>query len=260
MSFYELWKGNYTYTASALAFTTLVSIIPLLAVMLYVFSFSAYFSELVRNIQNYVVSNYLPGSMGTLNKQIQIFIKNAASVSFISAVFLLFSAYSLFTTIRCALNQIWEHSKPIAVKKNISILRYWITLIVMAIIFGLNILIGSYLFSLPVVLNFLNKYGLTSFILHIVSIIMNTLMFAWLYIFIPKYRLRYGDGFAGAFLAALIFEIAKVGFGFYINTFSNYGVVFGTIAIFPIFLFWVYMSWLIILFGAVFAEEKLKYK
>jgi membrane protein len=69
------------------------------------------------------------------------------------------------------------------------------------------------------------------------------------YIVIPNRSVRLAHAVIGSFIAALLFEAAKRGFALY-ATRANYTQVYGAIAIVPIFIFWIYLSWAIVLFGA----------
>jgi len=99
--------------------------------------------------------------------------------------------------------------------------------------------------------------------LHIISIqllnfIINTILIGTLYIYIPNHLIKWRDGLLGGCVSAFLFEIGRNSFGLYILHLAYYTNIYGTLALIPIFLLWVYISWLIILFGAIFIAEKNK--
>lgn len=256
LSFIQLFREDYAYRASALSFETLLAIIPFFTVSLYIFSFSPLFIDFIRGIENYLLTNFLPESISMINSNIQKFINNADKLSFFSILFLSITVISLFFTIRRSLNDIWKRSNTGQVKSHSRFL-YWLILLIVALFFAANIVLGYYLFSLPQIVGIIkNLQEVASFTTTILSIVINTFLFAIFYIFIPDYKIRWRDGLIGGLTAAILFELAKIGFGYYINKFSNYGVIYGTFAIIPLFLFWIYLSWLILLFGAVFVHMK----
>src|SRR5436305_1039814 len=76
-----------------------------------------------------------------------------------------------------------------------------------------------------------------------------------LYCIIPNCAVRWRDGLLGAAVAAVVIEILKIGFGFYIGSMSSYQTVYGALAAIPIFLLWMYVSWMAVLLGAVVAAN-----
>lgn len=252
LSFYEIIRGTYSYTASALAFLSLFGFISVLAISIYVFSFFPLFLDSIKLVQDYMLNNLLPESIQSLNKQMQMFIVNAAQLSFISIIFLFISGLTLIITLRSALNDIWQKSTTVT-KKSISTILYWSVLLLVAIVFSINVIVGTYILSTSWLSLFIQNHGLGKMAISIFSMLINTLMFSFAYIYIPNYKISHKSGFIGGVAAALLFEIAKTAFSYYIRNFSSYGLIYGAFAIIPIFLFWVYISWLIVLFGAVFA-------
>ena len=89
----------------------------------------------------------------------------------------------------------------------------------------------------------------------LVPVTMSFLAFMFLYAYIPATRHRLGEVWLGAAVAAVLFEAGKIGFSIYLENFSNYSVVFGSLGAVAAFLFWVYISANILLFGAEIASE-----
>jgi membrane protein len=90
-------------------------------------------------------------------------------------------------------------------------------------------------------------------LLRIIPIVLTAFAFAMLYIALPSRRVLVRDALAGGFLAAAAFEAMKHGFAFYITQFPAYRLVYGAFAAIPIFLIWIYLSWVVVLFGAAAA-------
>ena len=68
---------------------------------------------------------------------------------------------------------------------------------------------------------------------------------------VPNYRVRWRHGLIGSLFATMMFEIAKRGFAFFVTHFASYKAIYGAVAALPVFLIWIYLSWTIILAGAV---------
>jgi membrane protein len=90
---------------------------------------------------------------------------------------------------------------------------------------------------------------------YLVPLVLSFVAFAVLYWFVPATEVRLRDVWPGALVAALLFEVAKLGFAIYLENFSSYDVVYGSLGAVATFLFWVYLSANIMLFGAEVAAE-----
>src|SRR5574341_822916 len=89
--------------------------------------------------------------------------------------------------------------------------------------------------------------------LDVVPILLTAAAFTLAYLTVPNRRVLVRDAATGGFLAALAFEGMKHGFAFYITQFPTHKLVYGAFASVPIFLLWIYLSWVVVLFGAVTA-------
>ena len=88
-------------------------------------------------------------------------------------------------------------------------------------------------------------------LLKVVPLFLTVAAFALLYLAVPNRAVALKDALTGGVVAGLVFEAMKRGFAIYIATFPTYKMVYGTFAVIPIFLLWIYLSWLVALFGAV---------
>src|SRR4029434_299880 len=83
-----------------------------------------------------------------------------------------------------------------------------------------------------------------------IALLVDTAAFTLIYAFVPARRVPFRLALAGGILAAIVFEVAKRGFAFYITHVETYQMVYGALAALPLFLVWIYLSWMIILVGA----------
>jgi membrane protein len=74
--------------------------------------------------------------------------------------------------------------------------------------------------------------------------------FTLLYSTVPNAQVPFRHALLGGFFAAILFEVAKMLFGLYVRLFPGYQLIYGAFATVPLFLLWIYLSWLIVLFGA----------
>lgn len=250
----RLFLDKYTYRASALAFTTLLTLVPLVVVIVSIISFFPIFTKFITLAQNYIFENFVPTSGTTIQFYLERFINQATKLPTLGIVFLFFTVITLIITIEHTLNDIWQAQQR--KKKITAILLYWLVLILMPLLLGFSVFFGSYVFSISWFSGATSKLGIQIPLLVSLPLLINTVMFSALYVAVPNCKVPWKDGFLGGFIAAGLFEIAKKGFALYMRKFPNYELIYGTLATIPIFLLWIYISWLIILYGALVTHAK----
>lgn len=254
---YEFWKAvvihfidTYAATmAASLAYTTLFSAVPLAVMGVGIMSAFPVFQTYTESIQRFIFSHFVAGSADTIQTYLQNFTAKAAGLSVSSVVFILIAAVTLIFTMESALNAIWK----VETRRHgvTAFLIYWAVLTLLPILAGTGIALTVYLSSLPYIKGAAETIsGMIPF-LEVLAFFLSWAGFTTLYIALPNTRVYFRDAVVGAFTAAMLFELTKRGFGIYISNFSTYEFVYGALAAVPIFLFWIYLSWLIILFGAV---------
>jgi membrane protein len=249
MAIKRFFKDQYTYRASALTFTTLLSMVPLLTVIVFLVTKFPVFNQINILAQQFILTNFIPTSTSTIQYYLNNFTNQAIHLPLLGIIFLLFTGLMLILTIEHTLNEIWDvHWKQ---RRIISLFVYWIVLMLAPLLIGVGVFVSTYLFSLSWISDATNELGLKAPFLALLPLIINTLMFTLLYVVVPNFRVTWRDGLFGGFVAAVIFEFAKFSFAFYIKRFPSYELIYGAVAVIPIFLLWVYISWLIILFGAL---------
>ncbi|TNG01295.1 MAG: virulence factor BrkB family protein [Gammaproteobacteria bacterium] len=240
-----------TQTAGTLAYTTLLSLVPLMAVG---FSFLAIFSDLKGlsgDIEHFIFSNFMPTSGEVVKEYVGRFASKASQMSATGLVVLIITALMMMATIDASLNRIWR----VRVRRNrkASFLVYGAVLTWGPILVGMGIALTSYLVSLPLITDATSPFGGKKTLLSLMPYILETVAFTLLYLLIPNRRVLFRHAISGGVLAAVLFEICKRGFAWYVTTFPTYEVIYGALATIPIFLVWVYVSWLVVLLGAEFA-------
>jgi len=246
-------EDNCTRTAAALSYTTLLSLVPLLAVVFSILAFFPVFAPLIDDIQGYIFSNFVPASNEQLQLHFQQFIATAASSGGIGVMFLMLTSLMLMNTINIALNDIW-HVKP---KRNLfsALLIYGVVLLLSSILFAASILLTSYVVSLPLIAEGGEAVaGIKNVLLMMAPIAVTVVALLLFYVVVPNCKVSWRVGMVSAVLAALLFELAKKGFAWYVLAFPSYTVIYGALAVIPVFLVWIYVSWLVLLLGAEFSR------
>jgi membrane protein len=236
--------------ASSLTFTTLLAIVPILTVALTLISAFPVFREQLQYVERFLVRNMLPESAATLAGYAEQFAANAARLTTVGLAFLFVTAIIVLLTIDRAFNQIWRVPRPRGTAQRVFI--YWALLTVGPLLVGASLSLTSWLVSQS--LGLVKDVPLAAEVmLEVVPILLTAAAFTLAYIAIPNRRVLVRDALAGGLLAALAFEGMKHGFALYVTHFPTYRLVYGAFASVPIFLLWIYLSWMVVLFGAVTA-------
>ncbi len=235
--------------AAGLAYTTLLAIVPLMAVVLGVVSAFPVFDRLVVEIQEFVFRNFVPASGEVVKQYLTEFAAKARSLTAVGTGVLVVTSLLMIAAIHAALNRIWgvRRHRSFASK----FIVYWSVLTLGPLLIGVSIAVTSLVVSLPL-FSTETLQGLRRQILLFLPWAAATLAFTLLYTAVPDARVRLRDGLIGGAVAAFLFELAKRGFALYVTLFPSYETVYGALAAVPVFLIWIYVSWVLILLGAEF--------
>ena len=242
-------EDRCTRVAGALSFTTLLALVPLTAVTFAIFSRFEIFESWMMMVQEFIYGNFVPASGEAVSRYLQKFAANAGKLTIWGLLFLFLTSLMLMATIERVFNDIWH--VPHTRKRLHRYLSYGALLVLGPMLIGISLSSTSYLISLPLFSRDAPLGGLKVFLMAAAPMSFEWLAFWALYVVVPNYRVRLRHGLIGSLFATVIFEIAKRGFAFFVTHFANYKAIYGAIAALPVFLIWIYLSWTIILAGAV---------
>lgn len=234
--------------AASLTYTTLLSLVPIVTIALTVFSAFPVFSELMAQLKVFLLTTLVPQSAGKIiTVYMQQFSEKAARLTMVGIAFLGVTAYLLLHTIELAFNTIWRVRKPRPLLQRFAI--SWAVLTVGPLLMGASLALTSYLVGLSFGWGtHLPAIGVT--VLKLAQVMLAVAAFSMLYLLVPYRYVPVSHAVAGGVLAGALFEAMKLGFTFYITQFPTYKLVYGAFAAVPIFLLWIYLSWLVVLAGA----------
>lgn len=234
--------------ASALAYTTLLSLVPMVAVTFGFLGAMPGFGEFESAIREFVFNNFVPAFGETVDQYLNQFADKASQLTLTGVFFLLVVALMLMATIENAFNGIWkvgERRRPTT-----RFLVYWLLLTLGPILVAAGLAATSYFLSLPAVDTVEGWLGLRRRLLPLVPFLISAFGLSLLYILVPNCRVPRRNAIIGAVVAAVLFESAKFGFGLYVKTVPTYEAIYGALAVLPVFLIWIYLSWIVVLLGA----------
>ncbi|MGH8678921.1 MAG: YihY family inner membrane protein, partial [Burkholderiales bacterium] len=207
------------------------------------------FAEFTEQLREFILSNLVPqASSRVISVYVQQFSGNAARLTAAGVTLLGVSAIMLMLTIDRAFNTIWrvKRARPIVQR----VLIYWSLLTVGPLLIGGSLTLWSWLLSASMSASQqIPEFSIVVF--KIVPLILTSAAFGLLYRLVPNRQVSVLDAVVGGVIAAMAFEGMKLAFGRFITEVGNYNLVYGAFASIPIFLLWIYLSWVVVVFAAV---------
>lgn len=243
---HRLIEDKLSNIAAMLTVTSLLAIVPLLAVVFSIISALPLVQNLQEGMQTFIFSNFVPAFGKEIEETIGGFVQKASEMKTLGFSSLVVTAIMLLSTIDQAFNQIWRTEQKR--KAIVALLIYWSVLILGPLLLGLSIALSSYFTSILIMTD--TGRQIDAMLTIFLPWFLTTIGLTILYLVIPKERVRLTHAIAGALVAGLLFELAKRLFTMYVTSFPLQEIIFGALSAVPLFLIWVYLSWLIILMGA----------
>ncbi|HEX5338107.1 MAG TPA: YihY family inner membrane protein, partial [Gallionella sp.] len=239
--------------AASLTFTTLLSLVPLITIAFTLFSAFPVFEDFSTQIKGYLLNNLVPATAGkVIPRYVQQFTESATHLTALGIAFLAVTAMLMMLTIDHAFNMIWRVSRPRPLFKRLVI--YWAVITLAPLLVGASLSLTSWLVGLSMgYAQHVPIFGVG--VLKVLPVMFTTLAFAMLFRLVPNRYVPHSHALIGAVVAAVVFETMNRVFGYYVTNFPTYKLVYGAFASVPIFLMWIYLSWLTILTGAVIAAS-----
>lgn len=240
-------QDRLTVTAGYLAYVTLLSLVPLVAVVFGIMSAFPVFRQVKRTLEQFVYHNLVPAAGELVQAYVNGFVANARNTTAVGIGALVVVALLLISAIDKNLNYIWRtrRGRPLGQ----AFAMYWMILTLGPILVGTSIAVSSYILSLRLLAPEM-LFGLGYLLLRLLPFLLSVLAFWLVYTVVPTCRVKVMHALAGALLAAILFELAKRGFALYITHIPTYQAIYGALATIPILFVWVYLSWLVVLLGA----------
>lgn len=234
--------------ASALAFTTILSLVPFLAL-----TFSVLKGFGVQHRVEPLIMEQLSGGSQEVATRIIDYINNTnmGSLGAFGLLALVATVITLLGNIEDALNAIWGVDETRSLQRKFS--DYLSVVIVGPILIFTAVSMTSFLQSQSILKWLVENSYVGDFllsILHLIPYMITWIALSFLYIFIPNTAVRIFPAAIGGLLAGTCWQMAQWGYIHFQVGVAKYNAIYGTLAVLPIFMVWIYTSWLIVLFGA----------
>ena len=250
----RFWDDQCFEAAAALAYTTLFALVPLASVAIAIVSLFPVFETVRGTLSEFIFSNFVPASGAEVQSFVVQAAESASQLKAVGVLALIVSALLTMSSIEQAFNRIWRvtHGRtPLA-----RFVVFWTALTLGPMLVVSGVAVSSYLFSLPLLedaqlVREVRDHGVLPVLPFMVTLVGFTLS----YLVVPNTPVRVRHALIGALLATLLFEGTKRAFGLYVSTYSSYQAIYGAVVAVPVFLIWLYLSWLIVLLGASLAAS-----
>ncbi len=244
-------RDNCMQASAALTYTALLALVPLVALSFAIFAAFDAFDGVRDQVQSFIFENFVPQVGSVVQGHLEEFAGKTGRLTSVGVIFLVITSVLLLATISGTLNGIWRTRQTRNLLARIPV--YWLVLTLTPLLIGAGLVLSGYLFTLARAAGVEEYTGPLARLAGLVPPIVQIAGLTLLYIFVPNYPVRASDALAGGITAGLILEILKKAFAFYVVTFPTYQTIYGALATFPIFLIWVYVVWIVVLFGAEIA-------
>ena len=243
--------------SGALSYTTLVSLVPLAVIALGSLSSFPILAPVRERLLGLAMENFVPSIGSQAAWWFQTFAASATQTTAIGTAGIVATGILLLVTVEDQLNLIWRVTAPRPWVQRL--LAYWTLITLGPLLIGVSLSLSTY-FDIAARQAGFGEQALAWFasswlhgLARAVPALLEFIALTLLYGLIPNCAVRWRDGALGAMIATLTIEILKVGFSAYIGATSFYNAVYGALAVIPIFLLWMYISWMAVLLGAVVA-------
>jgi membrane protein len=233
----------------SLTFTTLLALVPLVTIMLMVMTAFPVFTDLSERLREFVLATLVPeAGSKVISVYVQQFSRNAAKLTAAGVSVLALTAIMLMLTIDRAFNTIWRVKRPRPLVQRVLI--YWSLLTVGPMLMGGSLTLWSWLLTISSSATALAPKVAIA-LLKLIPLALTAAAFGLLYRLVPNRQVSIIDAAIGGIFGAIFFEAMRHGFGQFVTHFSSYKLVYGAFASIPIFLLWIYASWVVVIFCAV---------
>ena len=225
--------------ASSLAYTSLIALVPLIAIGIAIFSAFPVFDSVRAQLADFLFQNLTPAFEEEIRSYLEVVVKNSGQLGTVGVSGIAITAILLLSTIEDSFNYIFKVTQPRRIATKITL--YWTVITLGPLLLGTAFSMRGYLYTLQ---KFVDADGETSqmFFSYLIPPLMTVAALMLIYILVPNKK---------AIVAVILFAFLRMGFGSFVMSNTTYSTLYGALAIIPIFLIWMYLSWAVVLFGAV---------
>ena len=238
------YRVEGTARAASLAYTTLLSLIPLMVAFSQLLG--GYFKDLLPNLEiETLLNSVVPYRSPQIASNLRLFTENAKTASTFGVIVFLFVSFRLFMAVEATINQIWKIPSARGYRQQLrafTMLLFWGPLLM-----TLSFTTQTSLEKNP----YLHSLVQNDFILGLVPVVVLFIAFTMMFWLVPSTKVQFKAAALGAFITSLLFSLVRWGFGIYAESLFNgrLNVIYGTLGLVIIFLLSLELMWIVILLG-----------
>ena len=242
--------------ASSLAYTSLIALVPLIAIGIAIFSAFPVFDGIRGQLGDFLFKNLTPSFEEQIKHYLAKIVSNSGQLGAVGVSGIAITAIMLLSTIEDSFNYIFKVTQPRRIATKITL--YWTVITLGPLLLGTAFSMRGYLYTLR---RFAGDGTMSQLLFtHTVPPLITIITLMLVYILVPNKKVPLINAFCGAAVSVLLFWFLRMGFGSFVMSNSTYSTLYGALAIIPIFLIWMYLSWAVVLLGAVVTAALEEYK
>lgn len=231
--------------SSSLSYTSLIALVPVLAIALAIFSAFPVFADVREQLQELILKNFVPSTEQEISIYLNEFINATAKLTTVGVVGLAVTAILLLSTIENSFNFIFKVHKPRRIATKITL--YWTVITLGPLLMGAALSLRGYIYTIQ---NYMSETT-HPWITYSLPSLLNLIILMMIYILVPNRKVRISHAAIGAAVAIFLFWIIRKIFSLMILSSATYKTLYGALAALPIFLVWMYLVWAVVIFGAI---------
>jgi membrane protein len=228
--------------AGALSYTTVFALVPLAVATLGIMGAFPQFGAWSEQLTDFIFSNFVPSTGRAVQGYLVEVARNAAQLTGAGLIALLVSALVLMHSVEETFNKIWR--APTRRRRVTRLIIYWTVVTLGPVVIAASLSLSAEWFGNTRARSWLADWGS-----YLLPVAVTWAGFCGLYMVVPNGPVRFRNAVIGSSLATLLFELAKLGFAWFLAS-ANYTKLYGALSAVPVLLIWVYVSWVIVLLGA----------
>ncbi len=252
----RIQTDNILRVASSLSYTSLIALVPLIAIGLAIFSAFPVFNEIRGQLQETLIQNLVPSLGKEVTGYFNDFISATAKLTTVGVIGIVITAILLLSTIENSFNYIFKVYKPRNIKTKITL--YWTIITLGPLLYGVGFSLRGYFFALQQLMP--QTYGAATIFQAALPTLFTLLALMLVYALVPNKKVRFWHAFFGAFIALVGFYIMRKFFGAFIASSVAYTTLYGALAAIPLLLVWLYLNWAVVILGAAITAALGEYK
>jgi len=243
----DLFDDKIGHYASSLSWSTLFSIIPLLVIMLWVFTTLPVFDTVYQKIESLIFANLLPTDSQEVMNYISTFMENSNKLGYVGAFYVIFAAVMFFKNYDYIVNDIFSTPSRSILQ---AVKTYLLLLLIIPAMMGASFYISSF------AQGYLDKNSITSniHIFYFLPYLIVWMVFYVLYQMSANIPITISSAMISSFISSLVWYLSKSAFVFYVLHNKTYASIYGSISTLLFFFLWIYISWAIFLHGLKFCD------